>query len=137
MAGYSSTPLPRKLGLREGHRAALIHAPAGFVDLLEPLPAGVVFGDLEPGACDLIVLFAADRATLERDLPRAKEALTWSGGLWLAWPKRASGATTDLNEAVVRETGLASGLVDNKVCAVDDRWSGLRFVYRLADRPPR
>jgi hypothetical protein len=82
----------------------------------------------------VIVAFCADRAHLERGLPRWRAALHDAGGLWIAWPKRASGIDTDLGEGVVREVGLAAGLVDNKVCAIDATWSGLRFVYRLDDR---
>jgi hypothetical protein len=84
---------------------------------------------------DVIVAFFVRRAELERRLPRLKASLDYAGGLWLAWPKRASGVTTDLGDGPVRELGLSIGLVDNKVCAIDDTWSGLRFVYRVADRP--
>jgi hypothetical protein len=87
------------------------------------------------GPLDVIVAFFSRRAALERRLPALQEALEPSGGLWIAWPKRASGVATDVSEDVVRELGLAAGLVDNKVCAIDQVWSGLRLVYRLRDRP--
>ena len=86
------------------------------------------------GECDVIVAFFQRRAALERRLPALRRALDVDGGLWIAWPKRASGVATDLGDGPVRELGLAAGLVDNKVCAIDETWSGLRFVYRVADR---
>ena len=86
-------------------------------------------------AFDVVVAFFARRRPLQRRLPALRAALEPAGGLWIAWPKRASGVDTDLTETVVRELGLAAGLVDNKVCAIEQVWSGLRFVYRLADRP--
>lgn len=134
MAGYSGTPLPRKLGIREGARVALLGAPEGAQALLEPLPAGAHLRTRAVGPLDVIVLFAPRRATLDRRFPAAQRALAIDGGLWVAWPKRASGRATDLDEGVVRAHGLAAGLVDNKVCAIDEVWSGLRFVVRLGDR---
>jgi hypothetical protein len=134
-AGYSGTPLPRKLGIRPGARVGLLGAPPGARALLEPLPEGArVTGRLAPGL-DVLVLFADRRADLARRLPRARAAMRPDTGLWVAWPKRASGVPTDITEDVVREMGLAAGLVDNKVCAIDATWSGLRLVVRLADRP--
>ncbi|MFL5860227.1 MAG: DUF3052 domain-containing protein [Solirubrobacteraceae bacterium] len=133
-AGYSGTPLPRKLGIKPEARLGLIGAPEGFERVLGELPPGVSVRRRLQGSFDVILAFFVKRTVLERRLPACKEALTQSGGLWLAWPKRGSGVATDLGEGVVRELGLAAGLVDNKVCAVDDTWSGLRFVYRLADR---
>ncbi len=135
MAGYSGTPLPRKLGIGPGARLGLIHAPAGFEATLGPLPDEVRVRAAARGPLDVIVAFFVARAALERRLGALRAALDPSGGLWIAWPKRASGVETDLSENVVRELGLAAGLVDNKVCAVDEVWSGLRFVYRLRDRP--
>jgi hypothetical protein len=85
----------------------------------------------------LVVAFGSRRAELERRLPALARALDPAGGLWIAWPKRASGVSTDVTEDLVRQSGLAAGLVDNKVCAIDETWSGLRMVYRLRDRPPR
>lgn len=136
-AGYSGTPLPRKLGIKEGSRVAVLGAPPGFDDLLGPLPAGVAVRASARGTADVVVLFCERRADLVRRLPAARRGLDPAGGLWVAWPKRASGVPTDLTEDVVRDVGLAAGLVDNKVCAIDATWSGLRLVVRLADRPPR
>jgi hypothetical protein len=135
-AGYSGTPLPRKLGINPEARLLLVNAPDGFDDTLGELPPGVsVRRRLSAGAeFDVIVAFCGRRAQLERGLAGWRAALHPAGGLWIGWPKRASGVVTDLTEAMVREQGLAAGLVDNKVCAIDAIWSGLRLVYRLADR---
>jgi hypothetical protein len=113
---------------------ALSGAPPGIEDLLGELPAGSRLSRRLGRDLDVIVLFADRRADLERRLPRARAAMREDGGLWVAWPKRASGVATDLTEDVVREAGLAAGLVDNKVCAIDATWSGLRLVVRLRDR---
>lgn len=135
--GYSGTVLPDKLGIRAGHRLGLIGAPEGFLaDRLDALPAEVTVRSRVRGPLDVIVAFFVRRAALERRLPALRAALEPAGGLWLAWPKRSAGVATDLTEDLVRECGLAAGLVDNKVCAIDEIWSGLRFVYRLRDRPP-
>jgi hypothetical protein len=134
-AGYSGTPLPKKLGIRPGARLGLIGAPDGFSVTLGPLPEGVLLRRSARGPLDLVVAFFVERAALERRLLGLRDALDPAGGLWIAWPKRASGVATDLSENVVRELGLAAGLVDNKVCAIDEVWSGLRLVYRLRDRP--
>ena len=134
-AGYSGTPLPRKLGITPGARLALINAPHGFDDTLGELPAGVVVRRRAQGTgFDVIVAFCRRGTQLKRGYPGGARHCDRAGGLWIAWPKRASGLETDLGEGVVRELGLAAGLVDNKVCAIDATWSGLRFVYRLADR---
>lgn len=137
MAGYSGTPLPRKLGIKEGARVAVLSAPDGFFRALGRLPDGVVLRTDARTTSDVMVFFATRRAELERRFTKLAGKLERDGGLWIAWPKRASGVATDLTEAVVREIGLAVGLVDNKVCAVDEIWSGLRFVYRLEDRRGR
>ncbi len=134
-AGYSGTPLPRKLGIRQGARVALLGAPEGFDSVLGELPPEVAVRRRAQGPLDVVVAFFTERAQLERRLPALRGALASDGGLWIAWPKRASGRATDVTEGVVRELGLAAGLVDNKVCAIDDVWSGLRLVYRLRDRP--
>jgi hypothetical protein len=134
-AGYSGTPLPRKLGIKPGSKLGLIGAPPGFS--IEELPPGVTTRTAARGPLDVIVAFFVWRAALERRLPALRSALDWDGGLWIAWPKRASGVETDVNENVVRDIGVAAGLVDNKVCAIDHTWSGLRLVYRLRDRPTR
>jgi hypothetical protein len=137
-AGYSGTPLVRKLGIKPEARLGLIGAPGNFDETLGELPAGVhVRRRLGGRPFDVIVAFFDRRADLERRLPALVGALDPAGGLWLAWPKRASGVPTDLTDNVVRELGLATGLVDNKVCAVDHVWSGQRLVYRLRDRPVR
>jgi hypothetical protein len=138
VAGYSGTPLPQKLGISEGARVALVRAPDGFAETLQPLlPQGVRMRSRLSGMLDVVLFFVTRRNELERRFGPMARALEPAGGLWIAWPKRTAGVATDLTENVVREIGLGNGLVDNKVCAVDDVWSGLRFVYRLADRPAR
>jgi hypothetical protein len=134
MAGYSGTPLPKKLGIKEGCRLALIAAPGGFDRTLGELPDGVQTRSSARGSLDVVLFFTASRAALERRVGSLKRAIFPDGGLWVAWPKRASGLETDLTEDVVRGIALERGLVDNKVCAIDDTWSGLRLVYRVADR---
>ncbi|HWH13926.1 MAG TPA: hypothetical protein VNT51_04215 [Miltoncostaeaceae bacterium] len=135
--GYSGTPLARKLGIASGHRVALLGAPAGIEDLLAPLPGDVRLLRRARAPIDVALLFVHDAAALRRRLPAAQAAMTPAGALWVAWPKRASGVPTDVTEDVVRAAGLARGLVDTKVCAVDATWSGLRLVTRLRDRPRR
>lgn len=136
-AGYSGTPLVRKLGLREGLRVALVDAPERLPAGLAPWPAGVrMVTGLRGSALDVIVLFSDRRAHLARRFGEAARRLRPDGGLWVAWPKRASGVPTDLTEDRVREFALEAGLVDNKVCALDEVWSGLRCVVRRKDRPP-
>ena len=137
MVGYSGTPLARKLGITEGCRLALLGAPEGFDEELAPLPDGVTtVRQLAPGL-DVAVLFVTERRELERRFPAVAKAVFPAGGFWVAWPKRASKVPTDLTEDVLREVGLPQGLVDNKVCAVTDVWSGLRFVWRKENRPGR
>jgi hypothetical protein len=136
-AGYSGTPLPRKLGIKPEARVGLVGAPEGFDAVLGDLPPGVSVRRRLQGRFDVVLAFFDSRAQLERRLPACRDALDEAGGLWIAWPKRSSGVATDLGEGAVRELGLAAGLVDNKVCAIDATWSGLRFVYRLADRTSR
>jgi len=141
MAGYSGTPLPRKLGLKPGARLGLVNAPAGFARTLGELPPGVAVQAIAAGKTqfDAIVCFAPTMAELSRRLPALKARLSPAGGLWIAWRKKgkkpSSELATDVSESGVRASGLAAGLVDNKVCAIDDVWSGLRFVFRLVDRP--
>jgi hypothetical protein len=136
-AGYSGTPLVRKLGIKPGARLGLLPAPDGFDETLGELPDGVAVRRRARGPLDVIVAFHLRRAELERRLGTLRDALDPAGGLWIAWPKRASGVATDIDENVVRALGLEAGLVDNKVCAIDEVWSGLRLVYRLRDRPGR
>jgi hypothetical protein len=134
VAGYSGTPLPRKLGIKDGHRLALLEAPEGYPEGLGELPTGVDITTSARGRSDVIVAFFDKRAALARRFGTLKRALRPDGGLWIAWPKRSSGVPTDITEDVVREIALQNGLVDNKVCAIDQTWSGLRLVYRLRDR---
>ena len=129
MAGYSGTPLVQKLGIKPDSRVALVEAPDDFARTLGIRPRTA------RGPLDVIVFFATAHAALARRFGRLARARAPAGGFWIAWPKRSSGVATDLNENVVRELGLRAGLVDNKVCAIDDTWSGLRFVIRLKDRP--
>jgi hypothetical protein len=135
VAGYSGTPLAEKLGIKEGHRVAFPSAPDGFRELLGELPEDVAVKSRASGPLDVIVFFTKSRAALERRLPALRRAMDPAAGLWIAWPKRASGVETDMTEDVARELGLANRLVDNKVAAIDETWSGLRLVIRLADRP--
>lgn len=137
MAGYSGTPLPQKLGIKAGARLGVLAAPATFAGTLGALPAGVVVNDGTRGSSplDVIVCFVDSRAALARSFSRAQKRLDPRGGLWVCWPKKASGVATDVTEHDVRSLGLASGLVDNKVCAVDTVWSALRFVVRREERP--
>jgi hypothetical protein len=136
VAGYSGTPLPRKLGIKEGHAVAFPGAPDDFAHTLGVLPEGVRVKQRATRPLDVIVAFFRVRSELERRCERLAAALEPAGGLWIAWPKRASGVPTDLTEDVAREVGVAHGLVDNKVCAIDDVWAGLRLVYRLEGRRP-
>jgi hypothetical protein len=130
----AEAPLTKKLGIKEGSRIALVDAPDGFADALGPLPPGAEIRPLEDGPADVIVAFATARSQLDGLLPALTSSLSETGGLWIAWPKKAAGVPTDLSDRVVQETGLATGLVDNKVCAIDAVWSALRFVVRVEDR---
>ncbi|MEU4164984.1 DUF3052 domain-containing protein [Actinoplanes sp. NPDC026670] len=138
MAGYSGTPLYRKLGIKPGHRVALLDAPVGFAGALDGLPGGVV---VRPGLAadaptDVIVLFVTERQVLQARLDEVRRGMAQDGGFWVAWPKRASKVPTDVTEDVVRDVALPTGLVDNKVCAIDEIWSGLRLVIRRENRIP-
>ncbi len=134
MAGYSGTPLAKKLGLKEGHTLLLLKAPKGFEKTLDAPDEVDVHDDAGEGPFDVIVWFTKKRSDLESKLESVADTLDADGGLWVAWPKKASGVKTDVTEDVIRNHALALGLVDNKVCAVDDVWSGLRLVVRVADR---
>jgi hypothetical protein len=130
MAGYSGTPLPRKLGIGDGVRFTIVHAPDGFASTLGELPAGTAWRrHLRPGL-DVVVAFYTARASLARDWPRLTASVEPTGTVWIAWPKRASKVVTDITEDVLRAELLPTGWVDNKVCAIDDTWSGLRFALR-------
>lgn len=132
-AGYSGTPLHKKLGIKPGDRAWFSGAPSGYADALEQ--AGEFEVAKKPGKdLDFLHFFTASRAELNREAPKLRESLKPNGMLWISWPKKSSGVATDLDENIVREIGLKAGLVDVKVCAVDETWSGLKFVYRLKDR---
>lgn len=131
MAGYSGTPLTKKLGVKPGHRVLVLDAPKGF-ELA--LPDGAKIGRHARGTCDLILSFHADRAGLEQRIGGLRELMEPDGGLWIAWPKKAAKTGSDITEKVVRDIALANRLVDNKVCAIDQTWSGLRLVIRIADR---
>lgn len=130
MAGYSGTPLPKKLGIRPGAVVALLGAPADFEQTLGALPEDVRLRKHGRGCANPVLLFARSRAELDARFPAAVDALAEGGGLWIVWPKKASGVATDLNQNDVRTLGLDSGLVDYKVCAVDATWSGLLFARR-------
>jgi hypothetical protein len=138
MAGYSGTPLVKKLGIKENFRVGFVNPPKGFQKELGNLPSGV---DISIGRLaqpfDLIILFTDSQRTLRIEFPILAQKLNANGMLWVAWPKKASAVATDLTGNDVRQIGLDAGLVDVKVCAVNEIWSGLKFVYRLKDRTSR
>ncbi len=135
MAGYSGTPLVRKLGIRSGMRLAVLGAPIGYASLVADLPADVVVLDAgDDGPADFVHLFVREAAALEVLLPRLRERIAPDGMIWVSWPKRASKVPTDVTGDVVRAKALAARLVDVKVCAVDAVWSGLKLVIRREDR---
>src|SRR5512143_394166 len=119
-AGYSGTPLPQKLGIREGHRVAVLGAPRGFSDVLGTLPAGAAVQTTLAGTLDVIVVFTTKAADLAKMIGDARRRMQPAAGLWIAWPKRSSGVATDMTEDVIRKVALPTGLVDNKVCAIDE-----------------
>jgi hypothetical protein len=132
MAGYSETPLAKKLGIKAGHRLAIIGAPQAFEKLLGALPLGTVVQSGLVGTIpfDVIIVFVTTRKELQRQVSVSRRRMNPAAGLWIAWPKRASGVVTDVTENIVRDVALPTGLVDNKVCAIDETWSGLRLVIR-------
>jgi hypothetical protein len=135
MAGYSGTPLVKKLGIKEDHRLAIIDEPTELRPLLGELPPGVELRPWIAGQpADIVMVFTTQRARLEAELPAAAEAIFPDGAIWVAWPKKASKVPTDMTEDVVREIALPARLVDNKVCAISDIWSGLRVVWRRQHR---
>lgn len=134
MAGYSGRTLVEKLGIKSGTRIAIINPPRGFRATLGKLPTGVTVMATARGALPFIHFFAVSRDVLESRFPALRGALEPAGALWVSWPKKASGVPTDLTEDVIRSIALAGGLVDVKVVAVDDVWSGLKLVRRLKDR---
>ena len=133
-AGYSGRPLAQKLGIRKGDVLAFSNATDDYERLLGKLPDGVIVAREQEGRLDFIQLFATERASLEREFPRLKARLEQGGTIWVSWPKASSRRQTDLSDRVVRGVGLKNGLVDVKVCAIDDSWSALKFVRRLEDR---
>ena len=133
-AGYTPTPLIKKLGLKAGAQACILNAPPHFLDLLGPLPGGVILHPALSGKLDYIQFFVKDREVLDQQALVLKQHLAFTGMLWLCWPKKTSSLSTDLTREPVREIGLKAGLVDVKVCAIDTDWSGLKFVYRRGDR---
>ena len=136
VAGYSGTPLAKKLGVKEGSTVVLVGPPEGFPAVLaETLPPAVTVRARATGTADVVVGFFTRRADFERRLPTLSKVMDVDGGLWIAWPKRASGVPTDITEDTVREVALPTGLVDVKVCAIDDTWSGLRVCWRKDLRP--
>ena len=134
--GYSGTPLPKKLGIKPGHVVGIFKAPEGFAEGLGGLPMGVRLWS-DPRAnieLDVAIAFVTDEGVLRRRFPAWAKRIAKNGGLWISWPKKSSALATQLRDSHVRTIGLQAGLVDNKVCAIDQDWSGLRFVYRVGDR---
>lgn len=134
MAGYSGTPLIKKLGIRPGQKVLFVNAPAGFDRTLGALPEDVEKRRQLRGRLDYIQIFSDSTRDLRRRMSKAKQSLNETGTLWISWPKKGPGVATDLDGNIVRRIGLEAGLVDVKVCAVDETWSGLKFVYRIKDR---
>jgi hypothetical protein len=133
-AGYSGTPLAKKLGIRSGDTVVLLGAPEAFEVELEGLPDGVRLRRRAGGKPEVVLLFTTQARDLERRFERLARSVWPDGSLWVAWPKRSSGVQTDLDENRLRDVGLPVGVVDNKVCAISDVWSGLRFVWRKENR---
>jgi hypothetical protein len=133
-SGYSGTPLPKKLGIREGSRVLLLGAPRGYVTTLGTLPAGARVERRVSAAVDLVQLFVTRREDLATRLRELRRSLRPDAALWISWPKGSSGVATTVTEDVVRELALPLGFVDVKVCAVDEVWSGLKLVVRRTER---
>jgi hypothetical protein len=134
MPGYSGTPLPKKLGIKDGFHVRLIEAPSDVVAELKPSLEKCKLARDPKAPLDFAMLFTKSAASLKKEFTQLGKNLAPAGMLWISWPKKSSGVPTDLNENIVREVGLAAGLVDVKVCAVTEVWSGLKFVRRLKDR---
>lgn len=130
MAGYSKRPLAEKLGMKEGASVVILNAPQNYHETLAPMPSGVMHSTNLKGSMEFIQFFTKERKDLAKQFPKLKKHLKPKGILWISWPKGASKVQTDLNENIVREIGIANGMVDIKVCAVDEIWSGLRFAFR-------
>lgn len=137
-AGYSGTPLPQKLGIKEGHRVGLHRPPEDFTSTLGAVPPGVSLVSASSAReHDVLLFFVRNHASLRRDLTKMKAKMAPTTSLWVCWPKKSSPLASDVDEGAVRTAGLDAGLVDVKICAVDEDWSGLKFVYRLKDRPAK
>jgi hypothetical protein len=134
MAGYSKHSLPEKLGIKEGSAILILNAPPAYEKILTPLPADILFKKKLQSPLQFIQFFTRDRAELTKQFPRLKSHLQPGGILWISWPKGSSKVTTNLNENTVRDIGIANGMVDIKVCAVDETWSSLRFAFRKVER---
>lgn len=134
MAGYSGTPLTKKLGLKPNTSAYVLNMPDAYLDWVSPLPEGLKVVTRLIKEVDFIHLFVTDQKTFKSQFSKSKAYLKKDGMMWISWPKKASKVPTDLDENFIRDFGLMQKLVDVKVCAVDDVWSGLKFVYRVADR---
>jgi hypothetical protein len=134
MAGYSGTPLSKKLGIKPGHALHVIDAPAGYRALLAPLPDGVSFVARLSDSVDVVHIFVTKASTLATVLPRIRKQMRGDASVWVSWPKKAAKLETDVTEDVVRAVALPTGLVDVKVCAVDAVWSGLKLMVRKALR---
>jgi hypothetical protein len=134
VAGYSGTPLAKKLGIGPGARVAALNAPPSYEDLLAPLPPGVSLVKSVTAQVDVVHLFIKTRATLASQLAHSLARIRQDAAIWVSWPKKSSGVATDVTEDVIRSVALPMGLVDIKVCAVDDTWSGLKLVIRKENR---
>jgi hypothetical protein len=137
-SGYSGTPLAKKLGIKQGQRVVMINAPDGFEEALEELPENVRLlhhaARTAADGCEMIIAFVTTREDLALLIAELAPSLLPDGSFWVAWPKKTSGVTTDMTEDRVRDVGLPTGMVDNKVCAIDETWSGLRLVVRKENR---
>lgn len=136
MAGYSGTPLAKKLGIKEGAKLHLVRAPENYLKVIAPVPTGVKVASRMSGDIDIVHVFSTQKSQLTQTLRVCLEKLKPDGAIWVSWPKKASKVTTDITEDTIREIALPMGLVDIKVCAVDEVWSGLKLVIRKENRKP-
>lgn len=134
MAGYSGTPLQKKLGIKGGLSVFILQPPDSYFDWISPLPPDVKIKSKLVGEVDFIHLFVREQKIFSKEFIRCKKQLRKDGMMWISWPKKASNVPTDLDENIIRDFGLKNGLVDVKVCAVDEVWSGLKFMFRIKDR---
>lgn len=134
MAGYSATPLQKKLGFKEGLTVFVFQPPDQYFDWISPLPPDLKVKSKLTGEVDFVHIFVKDQKTFGKEFIRCKKQLKKDGMMWISWPKKASRVPTDLDENSIRDFGLKNGLVDVKVCAVDEVWSGLKFMFRVKDR---